>query len=84
MVAHLTGNWRQDHLFILEHELKQYDFLTGQIEAFEKEIQQRLKAMTPTSRQELEVPALANRERTRAMKRRGQQDKRQDLFRMVG
>ncbi|MFN7919908.1 MAG: hypothetical protein U0Q16_07415 [Bryobacteraceae bacterium] len=37
MTAHLTGNWRLDHLFILEHELKPYDFLAGQIEAFEKE-----------------------------------------------
>jgi transposase len=84
MVELLTGHWRSDHLFNLGQLLRQYDFLSGQIGAYEQEIQQRLQKMTPAERQDMTAPPLANREKGKTMKKRDQESKRQTLYRMIG
>ena len=43
-----------------------------------------MKEVAPPGAEDKIAPPLANPARTKAMKRRGQQDKRQELFRMVG
>jgi transposase len=84
IAAHLTGNWSENHLFNLKSCLKMYDFIAEQMTEYEKEIQRRMELLTPPGRQQLEAPPLANPEKRKAMKRRGQEEKRQALFRMVG
>jgi transposase len=84
IAAHLTGNWSENHLFNLKHCLRMYDFIAEQIAEYEKEIQRRMELLTPPGRQQLQAPPLANPEKRKAMKRRGQEEKRQTLFRTVG
>ena len=84
IAAHLTGHWSENHLFNLQHCLQMYDFIAGQIADYEKEIHGRIESLTPPGRQQQPAPPLANREKRKAMKRRGQEEKRQALFRMVG
>lgn len=80
----LTGHWRSDHLFNLEQSLGMYDAIGERIAAYERQIQQRMERLTPPQRKDAEAPALASREKRKAMKRRHQEGKRQVLFRMVG
>lgn len=84
IAEYLTGHWRQAHLFNLGNCLKMYDFLNAEIQRYEDEIKQRMKDLTPPGAQDKTAPALPSKERMKGMKKRGQQDKRQELFRMVG
>lgn len=84
IAEHLRGNWRSDHLFNLAQCLKMYDWLEERLAEYEKEIQRRLRELTPADRGEGKAPPLANRERMKALRRRHQEPKRDDLYRMVG
>jgi transposase len=84
IVRLLTGHWRADHLFNLANSLKMYDAHQDRIAEYEEEIQRRMKQLTPAGRQDQSAPALPNRERMKAIKRRHQDERRQILFRMVG
>lgn len=80
----LRGHWRSDHIFNLKQSLLMYDGIGDRIVAHEQEIQQRMEGLTPGERKDAEVPALANGEKRRSMKRRRQEGRRQTLYRMVG
>ena len=84
MVALLTGHWRSDHLFNLEQSLSLYDAIATRIAAYEREIEARMKQLTPPSREHQKAPPLLNPNKRKAMKRRQQEEKRQALYRMVG
>lgn len=84
IAEYLTGHWRQAHLFNLANCLKMYDFLTVELERYQGEIQRRLTELTPSGSQDKKAPPLPNKERMKGIKKRGQEDKRQQLFRMVG
>jgi len=80
----LTGNWRSDHVFNLQQCLKMYDWLELRLTEYEQEIQRRLKELTPPDRRDDNAPPLPNKERMKAIKRRKQEQKRNDLYRMAG
>lgn len=80
----LTGHWREDHLFNLEQAFRLYQAIGERLAAYEERIQSHMSRLTPGGNEEKTAPPLANRERTKAMKRRGQEEKRQSLYRMVG
>lgn len=80
----LTGHWRPDHLFNLEQNLKLFDAVAERVQAYEDEIQRRMKDLTPGDRQDLYTPPLSNPSRMKGIRRRGQEGKRQTLFRMAG
>jgi hypothetical protein len=84
MVELLTGNWRSDHLFNFEQHLDMYDHAGRQIALYEKEIQRRMQELTPPQRKDVDVPPLAKPEKRKTMKRRGQEGKRQELYRVLG
>ena len=84
MVELLTGNWRSDHLFNFEQHLAMYDHAGRQIALYEKEIQRRMQELTPPQRKDVDVPPLAKPEKRKTMKRRGQEGKRQELYRVLG
>jgi transposase len=84
IAEYLSGHWRQAHLFNLANCLKMYEFLSAEIERYEGEIKRRLKELTPPDSQGKTAPPLPNKERMKGIKKRGQEDKRQELFRMVG
>lgn len=80
----LSGHWREDHLFSLQQALKMYDAIAERIAAYENEIQRKLREMEPESRRETTAPPLANANKARGIKRRGQEPMRQALYRMSG
>jgi transposase len=84
MVELLTGNWRSDHLFNLTQHLTMYDTAARQIAVYEAEIQRRMRDITPEGREDLEAPPLANIEKRKTIRKRGQEGKRQTLYRTMG
>lgn len=84
MLELLTGNWRSDHLFNLEQQLKMYDTLEERIGVYEAEIQRRLALLTPAGRKEAVAPPVTNPEKRKSIKKRGQEAKRQALYRATG
>lgn len=84
IAEYLTGHWRQDHLFNLQQALEMYDVLSAKLDTYEGQIQDRLKALTPAGNAEKTAPPLPNPEKTKAMKRRNEEEKRQALYRMTG
>ena len=84
IAALLTGHWRADHLFNLDQGLQMYDAIAERIAVYEREIQERMRQLTPPEFAEQQAPPLPNPARRKAMKRRKQEDKRQALFRVAG
>ena len=80
----LTGHWREDHLFSLQQALKMYDAVQERIAAYEKEIVRKLGEMERDQQRGQTAPPLHNTNKTKAIKRRGQESKRQALYRMSG
>jgi len=80
----LTGHWREDHLFSLQQALKMYDAVQQRVAAYEQEILRQLGEMEEPGQQGQTAPPLHNANKTKAIKKRGQESKRQALYRMSG
>jgi transposase len=80
----LTGHWREDHLFSLCQGLEMYDAIEARISAYEKEILRKLGEMEQEGQVGKNAPPLKNGNKARMIKKRGQEPKRQALYRMSG
>jgi transposase len=80
----LSGHWREDHLFSLQQALKMYDAVQERIAAYEKEILQRLGEMERDEQRGQTAPPLQNAAKAKTIKKRGQEQMRQALYRMSG
>ena len=80
----LRGHWREDHLFSLQQALKMYDAVQEQIAAYEEEILRKLGDMEREEQRGQTAPPLQNANKAKAIKKRGQEAKRQALYRMSG
>jgi transposase len=80
----LSGHWREDHLFSLQQALKMYDAIAERIGAYEQEIVRKLSQMERPERSGSNAPPLGNVNKARMIKRRGQEARRQALYRMSG
>jgi transposase len=80
----LTGHWREDHLFSLEQALQMYDAIQERIAAYEQEIPRRLAQMEREQHSGQSAPPLRNNNKAKGIKKRGQEQKRQALYRMCG
>lgn len=80
----LSGHWRQDHLFSLEHGLKMYDALREEIQAYDQEILRLLGQLEPPENQGKQAPELKNRNKAKMIRQRGEEPMRQALFRISG
>jgi len=80
----LSGHWREDHLFSLQQALKMYDAVQERIAAYEKEILRKLGEMERNELQGQTASPLPNANKAQAIRKRGQEAKRQALFRMCG
>jgi transposase len=80
----LSGHWREDHLFSLQQALKMYDAVEERIAAYEKEILRKLGAMEREEQRGQTAPPLPNANKAKAIKKRGQEPKRQASYRMSG
>jgi transposase len=80
----LNGHWREDHVFSLQQALKMYDAVQERIAAYEQEILRKLGEMEQEEPHEPTAPPLQNGNKAKAIKKRGQEAKRQALYRMSG
>ena len=80
----LNGHWREDHVFSLQQGLKMYDAVQERIVAYEQEILRRLGEMEADEPPQPTAPPLQNTNKAKAIKKRGQEAKRQALYRMSG
>lgn len=84
MVEELTGHWREDHLFSLKQALTMYDAIQERIGDYEKEILRKLAEMEREGCQGQVAPKLKNPNKAKAIKKRGEEEMRQALYRMSG
>jgi transposase len=80
----LSGHWREDHVFSLQQALKMYDAVQERIAAYEQEILRKLGDLEREEPHEPTAPPLQNAHKARKIKDRGQESKRQALYRMSG
>jgi transposase len=80
----LTGHWREDHLFSLRQSLKMYDAIQERIAAYDQEIQRKLAEMRQQDPPAGPAPKLENPEKSRAIRKRGEEPMRQALYQMAG
>jgi transposase len=80
----LTGHWREDHLFSLCQALKMHEAIEERISAYEKEILRKLGEMEQEGQGGKSAPPLKNANKARMIKKRGQDTRRQALYRMSG
>ena len=68
---HLTGNWREEHLFNLKSALEFYDITQREIAAYEARILEEIQALQPVERRDQPVPKHPNAIKEKAIRRRG-------------
>jgi hypothetical protein len=78
----LNGHWREDHLFSLLQALN--DAVQERIAAYEQEILRKLGEMEREEQRGQTAPPLNNPNKAKAIKKRGQEPRRQALYRMSG
>ena len=84
IAEHLTGNWRDEHLFVLRQNLKMYDQLYAQIEEYKSEILRVLAELQPEGASEVSVPDVKNTTKRKNISKRGQEPTRAALYRLIG
>ncbi len=84
IAEYLTGTWRREHLFNLEMALRHYDGLQEMIAAYEVCLLEEIKALQPPERRDHEVPLHPNPVKARAIRQRGEEDLRLQLWRFAG
>ncbi len=84
IAEHLTGTWREEHLFNLERSLRLYDHLQEQITAYEMRIRLELEKLEPPDRKGAAVPPHPNRGKETVLRRRGGQALREAMYRFSG
>lgn len=84
IAQHLTGNWREDHLFNLASALRLFDALEQEIATYDAHLMTALEALQPPERQEQPVPSHPNPAKEKAIQNRGQQRSRTALWRFAG
>jgi transposase len=81
----LTGDWKEEHLFVLKQALELYDFYSAQITACDGQVQQQFAMMKPRwsiSEVEPVVPAATKRRRQR--KNEPPFENRAEIIRLTG
>jgi transposase len=84
IAAHLEGNWRSEHVFVLGQALQTYDFLQARIAEFDQEIMRSLSALERAPMEARDAAAAVPPEKMRRMRKRGQAPLHEALCRMSG
>ena len=69
-----------EHLFTLERQLEQYEFLQQQLDQYQQHIVHRLHELTPAERENKPVPAHPNLQKEKDLIRRAEQPLRTALW----
>jgi transposase len=84
IARHLTGTWRDEHLFNLTSALRLFDALEAEIAAYDAQLLKEIEALQPPDRQAAPVPPHPNPAKERAIKARAEQQARTALWRFAG
>ena len=84
IAEHLTGTWRDEHLFNLKMALELYEQLQTMLEAYQARMQQHYRALHPPERTRQEPAEHPNRTKAQAIKRKGEEAMRGELWRWAG
>lgn len=84
IAEHLSGHWREDHLFSLEQSVKMQDAITARIQAYQKEILRRLTDLERSECGGKQAPPLKNQNKAKMIRQRGEDPTRQACYRMTG
>lgn len=84
IAEHLTGNWREDHLFNLQMAFRLYQQVQHILAAYDQQILRVLHKLPTPERAGLEPPPHPNPAKEKALKRRGEQPLRTALWRFAG
>jgi len=76
----LSGHWREDHLFSLEQHLKMHDAIAERIQAYDRQILQQLNRWEPPEGPDQAAPPLANRNKAKMIRQRGEEPLRQGFL----
>ncbi len=80
----LMGHWREDHLFSLQQALRMYDVIQERIADYDREILRQLAAMEREDLGGQAPPAVSNRSKAKAIRKRGEEPLRAALYRLSG
>ena len=84
IAEHLTGTWRDEHLFNLASTLRLYDAIEAEVAHYHAKLREELATLQPVERRAEAVPAHPNAAKESAIKRRGDQPLRTELWRFAG
>jgi transposase len=84
IAEHLKGHWRDEHLFNLKMALELYDHVGRSLEAYDVEVTRLIKEMQPPGGREEELAPHPSRTKERAIRTRGEQPLRTELWRLTG
>jgi len=84
IAEHLTGNWREEHIFNLSISLKLFDEMERAIAEYDERLLREVEALQPEHRRTEPVPAHPNFGKERVIRKRGDQALRQALWRFAG
>ncbi len=80
----LIGTWRDEHLFNLRMGLRRYDEINEIIAQYEAQLQQWVAETAPSERRESAIPPHPNPAKGASIRRHGEQDRRELLWRWAG
>lgn len=84
IARHLTGTWREEHLFNLGAALNLYDAVETQIASYEARLATAIVALQPQERKNASVPVHPNPRKEKDIRGRGDQAARTALWRLSG
>jgi transposase len=84
IAEHLTGNWREEHLFVLKQNLGMYDHMCTRLEEYQAEILKVLESLQPTELKAAPVPEVHNTAKRKNIRKRGQEPMRMGLYLFSG
>jgi transposase len=84
IAEHLTGTWREEHLFNLATSLRLFDEMERAIAEYDERLRHEVEALQPEDRRTEPVPAHPNPAKERLIGKRGDQALRKALWRFAG
>jgi transposase len=84
IARHLTGTWRDEHLFNLAAALNLYDAIEKLIASYEARLEAAIAALQPQERKDAVVPAHPNPHKEKDIRGHGDQAARTALWRFSG
>jgi transposase len=84
IAQHLTGNWREEHLFNLASSLRLFDAVEEQISSYQARLIQVFERLQHADRQNVPVPPHHNPAKEKDLRSHGEQQVRTALWRFSG